>query len=41
MRAMAMPGENPNALRQPDEVTPAFVHLADPRCHKNGQIIKA
>jgi NAD(P)-dependent dehydrogenase (short-subunit alcohol dehydrogenase family) len=41
MRAAAMPGEDPTTLRHPDDVTTAFVDLADANCTRNGEVIKA
>jgi NAD(P)-dependent dehydrogenase (short-subunit alcohol dehydrogenase family) len=41
MRREAMPSEDPNTLRQPEQITDAFVDLADPVCALNGQRIHA
>ena len=41
MRVAAMPGEDPTTLRHPDDVTTAFVDLADANCTRNGEVIKA
>lgn len=40
MRALAMPGEDPQTLPAPDTVTDAFVRLASAECNANGEIIK-
>ncbi len=39
MRAQAYPGEDPLALRTPDEITDAFVELAAADCETNGTIV--
>ncbi|NQW01341.1 MAG: SDR family NAD(P)-dependent oxidoreductase [Rhodospirillales bacterium] len=36
MRALAMPGENPQSLKTPDQVTDPFVALAEVACPHNG-----
>jgi NAD(P)-dependent dehydrogenase (short-subunit alcohol dehydrogenase family) len=36
MRAQAMPGEDPLSVKAPEEVTEAFVQLAEPSCEHNG-----
>ena len=36
MRAQAMPGEDPKTVKPPEDVTDAFVQLADPACEHNG-----
>ncbi len=36
MRAQAMPGEDPLSVKAPEEVTEAFVQLAEPACEHNG-----
>lgn len=41
MRAAAMPGENPETLPLPDDVTDAFTYLAEDRCTMTAQIVKA
>jgi NAD(P)-dependent dehydrogenase (short-subunit alcohol dehydrogenase family) len=41
MRAAVMPGENPETVPKPEEITDAFVYLAEDRCHMTGQIVKA
>jgi NAD(P)-dependent dehydrogenase (short-subunit alcohol dehydrogenase family) len=38
MRAQAYPGEDPATLPTPEEVTPLFLELADPRLTANGQV---
>jgi NAD(P)-dependent dehydrogenase (short-subunit alcohol dehydrogenase family) len=39
MRAKAMPGENPSALKRPEELTPLIVELLSPSSQKNGQLV--
>ncbi len=41
MRAQAFPGEDPNNLISPDDVTDVFVALAETACQENGSIIDA
>ena len=41
LRAKAFPGENQQALPRPDEVTDAFVDLADPVCFRHGETVHA
>ena len=41
MRALAMPGEDPETLKTPDDVTDYFVDLALPGCTRNGETITA
>lgn len=41
MRAAAKPGENPQTLPAPDEITENFVYLASDQCQDHGQIIQA
>lgn len=41
MRAQAFPGEDPATLPAPENITEAFVALAEPSCAKNGEIVKA
>ncbi len=41
MRAEAMPGEDPLSLPHPDDIADAFVDLAEPSCHKNGEVVTA
>ena len=36
MRAQAMPGEDPKTIKPPEDITDAFVQLADPSCDHNG-----
>lgn len=38
MRALAFPGEDPQALRAPEEITDAFVDLAEAACQVNGMV---
>jgi NAD(P)-dependent dehydrogenase (short-subunit alcohol dehydrogenase family) len=38
MRAQAFPGEDPNTLRTPEDITAAFVRLAEPACTDNGRL---
>jgi len=39
MRAMAMPGENPDSLPHPSELAPLIVEMLSPCYSKNGEII--
>jgi NAD(P)-dependent dehydrogenase (short-subunit alcohol dehydrogenase family) len=39
MRAKAMPGENPSALKRPEELTPLIVELLSTSNSKNGQLV--
>lgn len=41
MRAQAFPGENPDTVKAPEDVTELFVQLAEPTCTLNGEIITA
>jgi NAD(P)-dependent dehydrogenase (short-subunit alcohol dehydrogenase family) len=41
MRASAFPGEDPMSLPAPEAVTEAFVELAEPRCQRNGEVVRA
>ncbi|MPZ11194.1 MAG: SDR family NAD(P)-dependent oxidoreductase [Kiloniellaceae bacterium] len=41
MRAAAFPGEDPQTLRTPEEITGLFVDLAEPACTKNGEVVEA
>ena len=41
MRAQAFPGEDPETLPAPEELTDAFVALAEPACSLHGQWIAA
>lgn len=41
LRARAYPGEDPATLPTPDEVTEAFVQLADAGCTRHGELIRA
>jgi NAD(P)-dependent dehydrogenase (short-subunit alcohol dehydrogenase family) len=38
MRAKAFPGEDPNSLKTPEDVTPTFVRLAEAACQDNGKV---
>ena len=38
MRAAAMPGEDPQTLRTPEEFAPHFVRLASPQWSETGKI---
>ncbi|HTH15859.1 MAG TPA: SDR family NAD(P)-dependent oxidoreductase [Magnetospirillum sp.] len=40
MRAIAFPGEDQTKLRQPDEITEAFVELAEASCTRHGQKVR-
>ncbi len=39
MRATAFPGEDPDSLKTPDDVTDAFLDLASPECQRHGEIV--
>lgn len=39
MRAKAMPGEDPESLRAPAEITDVFVDLAEASCTRTGEIV--
>ncbi len=39
MRAIAVPGEDPDTLPHPDELVDMFIELASPACQKNGEIV--
>jgi NAD(P)-dependent dehydrogenase (short-subunit alcohol dehydrogenase family) len=41
MRAQAYPGENPDTVRAPEDITELFVQLAEPACVRTGEIIDA
>jgi NAD(P)-dependent dehydrogenase (short-subunit alcohol dehydrogenase family) len=41
MRAEAYPGENPDTVKAPEDVTELFVQLAEPACAYNGEIVTA
>lgn len=41
MRAAAYPGEDPNTLPAPDDITEAFVALAEAGCARNGETLDA
>ena len=41
MRAAAMPGEDPESLKSPDDIAPLFVDLAAPDCTRHGEIVNA
>jgi NAD(P)-dependent dehydrogenase (short-subunit alcohol dehydrogenase family) len=40
MRAQAFPGEDPETLKAPEEITGLFVDLAEASCSLNGQILE-
>jgi NAD(P)-dependent dehydrogenase (short-subunit alcohol dehydrogenase family) len=40
MRAQAFPGEDPDTLKAPEEITGLFVDLAEASCSLNGQILE-
>lgn len=40
MRAKAFPGEDPDTLRTPEEITDLFVELASADCQRNGEIVR-
>lgn len=39
MRAIAFPGEDQSKLAQPEDVTEAFVALAEPACTRHGELV--
>jgi NAD(P)-dependent dehydrogenase (short-subunit alcohol dehydrogenase family) len=39
MRAEAMPGEDPQTLPAPEELTPLILELLSPQCVKNGELV--
>jgi NAD(P)-dependent dehydrogenase (short-subunit alcohol dehydrogenase family) len=41
MRASAMPGEDPQTLPHPDEMTGVFVDLAATECTRHGEVVQA
>ncbi len=41
MRAEAFPGENPETVKAPEDITEVFVQLAEPACTLNGEIVNA
>lgn len=41
MRHVAYPGENPETIKPPEEVTEHFVKLAEVSCQLNGEIVQA
>ncbi|MEM9682568.1 MAG: SDR family NAD(P)-dependent oxidoreductase, partial [Pseudomonadota bacterium] len=41
MRAHAFPGEDPETIPAPEEMTGVFVDLAEVSCTRNGEIVKA
>ena len=41
LRATAFPGERPDAIPAPEDLTEAFVHLAEPACSSHGALIEA
>lgn len=41
MRALAFPGEDPATLPPPESVTDPFVELAEARCTRHGEILRA
>jgi NAD(P)-dependent dehydrogenase (short-subunit alcohol dehydrogenase family) len=41
MRASAMPGEDPQTLPHPDEMTSVFVDLAAAECTRHGEVVQA
>lgn len=40
MRAEAFPGEDPETVKTPDDVTDLFVELAETACTRNGELLK-
>ena len=41
MRVQAFPGENPDTLPAPEEVTERFVELAEASCTRHGEVVSA
>jgi NAD(P)-dependent dehydrogenase (short-subunit alcohol dehydrogenase family) len=41
LRARAFPGENPNTLKMPDDIMPAYLYAMGSDCDKKGEIIQA
>lgn len=41
MRAQAFPGEDPMSLPAPEDITDAFVDLAEASCDLNGEVVQA
>ncbi|MBI3187020.1 MAG: YciK family oxidoreductase [Gammaproteobacteria bacterium] len=41
LRARAFPGENPNTLKMPDDIMPAYLYAMGSDCEKKGEIIQA
>jgi len=41
LRAEAFPGEDPAIQPHPDTATEAFVALAEPKCARHGEIVRA
>ena len=41
LRARAFPGENPNTLKMPDDIMPAYLYVMGSDCDKTGEIIQA
>jgi len=39
MRAKAMPGEDPETIPQPEDLTETFITLSLPACTQNGQVV--
>jgi len=40
MRVQAFPGENPETLRAPEEITETFVELAEASCTRHGEVVQ-
>ena len=40
MRATAFPGEDPQSLKSPDDVTESFLELASPDCTRHGELVE-
>ncbi|NQU57662.1 MAG: SDR family NAD(P)-dependent oxidoreductase [Rhodospirillales bacterium] len=40
MRPVAYPGENPESVKPPEEVTEQFVRLAEASCELNGEVVQ-
>ena len=40
MRAQAFPGEDPNTLKPPQDITEYFVELAETACRRNGEVVR-
>ncbi|HDL16813.1 MAG TPA: SDR family NAD(P)-dependent oxidoreductase, partial [Rhizobiales bacterium] len=39
LRRQAFPGEEPDSIQTPEDITPWFINLALPECTRNGEVI--